>query len=126
MVQPLAPLPATAVMQGTSWKVTILEPVRAMDSGAVESHPAHVSLPFILYLCYTVCNNYDAINWLTVIDCGAPEIPQNGRISTPEGTTVGSKALYFCNDGYVLFGAEFRTCQENGQWFPGVPICRRK
>ena len=82
----------------------------------------------VIYSClvYRKGLNVNLTFHFPVVDCGSPEIPRNGRVNTPEGTTVGSKALYFCSKGFVLLGAEFRTCQGNGQWIPGAPVCLRK
>ncbi len=61
---------------------------------------------------------------LLAVDCGQPGSPVNGRVETPDGTTLGAKAWYYCSDGYVLIGSEFRTCQGNGEWNPEIPECR--
>ena len=34
--------------------------------------------------------------------------------------------MYICNEGFMLKGGAFRTCQENGQWSGEDPICMRK
>ena len=59
-------------------------------------------------------------------DCDLPEAPLHGRIDASNGTTVGHQIWYFCHDGYVLFGVEFRTCQPDGKWIPQVPVCKRE
>ena len=38
-------------------------------------------------------------------------------------TTVGSKAVYVCNDGYILMGNEARVCQRDGSWNGSIPQC---
>ena len=39
------------------------------------------------------------------------------------GTTVGSEAVYVCNDGYNLIGNETRVCQGDGIWSGSIPQC---
>ena len=41
------------------------------------------------------------------------------------GTTEGSKAVYFCNDGYNLMEEieDTRVCQSDGNWNGGIPQC---
>ena len=39
------------------------------------------------------------------------------------GTTVGSKAVYICNDGYNLMGNKARVCQKDGSWNGSEPQC---
>ena len=60
------------------------------------------------------------------IDCGPPEPPAYGRVNIPDGTTFGSRVWYVCNEGFLLIGSEFRTCEADGRWFPEVPFCGRK
>ena len=58
-----------------------------------------------------------------VVDCGALMNPDNGRVDTPQGTTLNRLATYSCNCGYCLVGDETRTCQANGQWSGSEPTC---
>ena len=39
------------------------------------------------------------------------------------GTTVGSRAVYVCIDGYNLMGNEARVCQRDGSWNGSKPQC---
>lgn len=39
------------------------------------------------------------------------------------GTTLGSKAMYTCNIGFMLEGDMTRICQSNGQWSGEAPTC---
>ena len=39
------------------------------------------------------------------------------------GTTVGSRAVYVCSDGYNLMGNEARVCQRDGRWNGSNPQC---
>ena len=61
-----------------------------------------------------------------VADCGPPELPENGKVATPDGTSYGAKARYSCKMGFELQGSEFRTCQRDGEWSPDAPICKRR
>ena len=48
--------------------------------------------------------------------------PNNGAVDFYD-TTVGSVAMYTCNEGFNLSGAVNRDCQANGTWSPSEPIC---
>ena len=39
------------------------------------------------------------------------------------GTTVGSRAVYICNDGFMLVGNEARVCQDEVSWSGNMPQC---
>ena len=39
------------------------------------------------------------------------------------GTAAGSRAVYVCNDGFILMGNEIRVCQSNGNWNGSIPWC---
>ena len=56
-------------------------------------------------------------------DCGSLADPENGRVNTSTGTTVGSEAVYSCNGGYDLVGPEMRACTSNGTWSDTEPVC---
>lgn len=57
-----------------------------------------------------------------LIDCGQPESPMFGGVDF-FNTTVGSLAMYYCNDGYNLVGIEQQICLVNGTWLGTVPSC---
>ena len=61
----------------------------------------------------------------TVNSCGELDDPPNGRVRLT-GTSVGSTAIYFCNEGFVLEGTSKRLCQNNAAWSGREPRCRRK
>ena len=42
-----------------------------------------------------------------------------------DGTHVGAKATYYCNDGYKLVGANKIWCQYNGYWSDDTPVCKK-
>lgn len=39
------------------------------------------------------------------------------------GITVGSTAVYICDNGFILVGNEARVCQSNGSWNGRTPQC---
>ncbi|XP_063877551.1 sushi, von Willebrand factor type A, EGF and pentraxin domain-containing protein 1-like isoform X4 [Scylla paramamosain] len=59
------------------------------------------------------------------VDCGALEIPSNGRLDY-FSTVLHSKAWYYCNAGYQIFGEAVRTCTANATWSGNDPQCFRK
>eukprot|EP00117_Sycon_ciliatum_P048173 scpid2370/ scgid5761/ Sushi, von Willebrand factor type A, EGF and pentraxin domain-containing protein 1; CCP module-containing protein 22; Polydom; Selectin-like osteoblast-derived protein; Serologically defined breast cancer antigen NY-BR-38 len=58
-----------------------------------------------------------------IVDCGRPNVPENGLIAPLASTTYGSEALYSCLRGYLLSGQLTRTCQADGKWSGFAPIC---
>ena len=73
-----------------------------------------------------LCSVYSQLTIATLspaVDCGALMNPDNGRVDTPQGTTLNRLATYSCNCGYCLVGDETRTCQANGQWSGSEPTC---
>ena len=38
----------------------------------------------------------------------------------------GSRAQYYCNKGYKLYGDEYRDCLYTGYWGGKAPVCKRK
>ena len=59
----------------------------------------------------------------TVVDCGTLQNPANGNVDIAGGTEFQNAAIYTCNLGYKLNGAESRTCQFNGSWSNTEPSC---
>ncbi|XP_076839910.1 complement component receptor 1-like protein isoform X2 [Brachyhypopomus gauderio] len=53
--------------------------------------------------------------------CGSAGDIVNGRFNQ-EGNLFGDKAFAECNEGYVLQGAPFRQCLDNG-WSDTIPTC---
>ena len=48
----------------------------------------------------------------------------SGGVVCYNGTTAGSRAVYICNDGFVLMEAnETRVCQSDGMWNGSIPRC---
>ena len=57
--------------------------------------------------------------------CGRLYNPMNGRVNFGS-VAPGSKALYTCDRGYLLFGQSLHTCQVNGLWSGVTPVCKGK
>ncbi|OCU00923.1 sushi, von Willebrand factor type A, EGF and pentraxin domain-containing protein 1 isoform X1 [Xenopus laevis] len=56
------------------------------------------------------------------VSCGQPPMVMNGQVKGNEYTF--SKTIeYVCNEGYMLYGEEIRTCLENGNWSGTTPSC---
>ena len=49
----------------------------------------------------------------------------NGNIKCPSGATGVFKdtCTFYCNTGYQLQGSDIETCQANGSWSGGNPVC---
>ena len=60
--------------------------------------------------------------YFTAIDCGSLSHPENGLV-TFVSTTLGSRADYSCNTGFVLMGISFRMCELDGSWSGEAPEC---
>ena len=57
---------------------------------------------------------------LTAATCGRLFNPLNGTVNVT-GFTVGSEAVYNCDEMFTLVGSANRTCEEDGIWSPGPP-----
>ena len=57
-----------------------------------------------------------------VLDCGHPGNITNGTVHVSE-TTLGERIHYRCDEGYILNGSSWRTCQFNGIWDGDEPTC---
>ncbi|XP_077541579.1 complement receptor type 2-like isoform X2 [Haemaphysalis longicornis] len=55
------------------------------------------------------------------IRCGTLRSPPNGWIGEFNSTAVGSKARFYCSQGYALLGSQERECQDYGEW-SGSPV----
>ncbi len=64
------------------------------------------------------------LNFLSGGECGFPGLPLNGSLV---GSSMlfeqGEDAAYSCDEGFVLFGEDKRTCLQNGTWSGLVPEC---
>lgn len=85
-----------------------------------------ISLSFMLLLTVnhiTKGSNWDCVveqntyllSTLSVVDCGKPQQPKNGRY-IGNLTTFQSSISYECDDGYVLQGSETRMCTSDKNW----------
>ena len=61
-----------------------------------------------------------------MVDCDSLNNPFNGQVNMSSGNTVGSIAIYTCNNGYNLKGSSSRTCGSGGTWTNVVPECNSK
>ncbi len=55
--------------------------------------------------------------------CPILQAPENGKIKSPDGRSVGAEVWYICNTGFTLVGSESRRCQNNRQWSLKAPTC---
>ena len=60
--------------------------------------------------------------YFAAVDCSLLEPPLNGQVMVM-GTTLGSRAHYSCDLGYVLLGSVVRTCGPDGLWSNLEPLC---
>ena len=51
------------------------------------------------------------------VDCGPPDNPRNGSVTSYTGTTNGSVAFYSCDPGLVPMMGRRAVCTGNG-WSP--------
>ena len=51
--------------------------------------------------------------------------PDNGQV-VGNGTSPGDTAMYSCNTGFELEGAETVRCEDDGVWSAEPPVCRRE
>ena len=69
------------------------------------------------------------LNVLTAIpgkDCGFPGRPGNGStIGAEKFFYPGEEVTFQCDNGYILFGADRRICQEDGSWSGALPECSK-
>ena len=58
------------------------------------------------------------------LDCGQPRPPTNGSVTTPEGSSEGSVAVFTCDNGFKLVGTGTVACLSTGRWSQSSPICQ--
>lgn len=85
-------------------------------------------LPEHFHLLYAGCNEADLIGTLNTASCADRGFVKSSYISGGvvcyNGTTEGSRAVYICNDGFVLMGNEAtRICQSDGNWNGSMSHC---
>ena len=66
------------------------------------------------------------LNDVCALDCRKPDVPDNGTVVTPSGTTFGETAVYVCNAGFDLIGTNTSECQDSGSWSGSTPSCTIK
>jgi hypothetical protein len=74
----------------------------------------------MVYKCNPAFSVFDPFSFK---DCGILGNPSNGDVSAPEGTTFDNKAVYSCDEGYILNGRETRLCLSTGLWSSTAPTC---
>ena len=62
---------------------------------------------------------------VTGTSCGDPGTPINGG-TIVSNFSIGSTAVHFCNEGFILDGVSQRTCIGNGTWSDSLPTCVSK
>ena len=62
---------------------------------------------------------------ISAIYCGKLDHVEYGGVKV-KYYTVGSKAFFYCNKGYKLYGEPHRVCEYDGQWGGEYPVCKRK
>ncbi|XP_067387548.1 complement receptor type 1-like [Emydura macquarii macquarii] len=58
------------------------------------------------------------------IQCPVPDI-SNGSLKSPlpQKYTTGSSVMFECDPGYILRGRDTIHCQDDGKWYPQLPVC---
>ena len=56
--------------------------------------------------------------------CGYPGSPRNGSVDSAVMLyRQGEEVTFTCQEGFVLFGPDKRTCRRNGTWSDTIPEC---
>lgn len=58
----------------------------------------------------------------TVRVCPLLTAPENGGVAVT-GDSIGSVAVYVCDEGFSLIGDSPRICGANGEWSGSEPVC---
>ena len=58
-----------------------------------------------------------------VVDCNQPKDGFRNHVLTPNGTTFNAVAEYICDEGYIIYGNDKRTCLSSGEWSGSVIHC---
>ncbi|XP_060565072.1 complement component receptor 1-like protein [Ruditapes philippinarum] len=56
-------------------------------------------------------------------NCGNLTDPDNGAVTTPDGTHTGDVAQYTCVSTFKVVGTATRTCQQDTGWDGAAPTC---
>ena len=62
---------------------------------------------------------------LSSAECSPLEDPLDGSV-TVDSFSLGSTAVYSCDEGFDLVGEAMRTCMNNSQWSGEAPQCMRR
>ena len=58
--------------------------------------------------------------------CGYPGSPRNGSVDSAVMLyRQGEEVTFTCQEGFVLFGPDKRTCRRNGTWSDTIPECSK-
>lgn len=65
---------------------------------------------------------------LTVVECGDPGTPTNGRQIVDKGYVYGGSVRFECDNSYTLMKGTPQTiyCQADKNWNGGIPRCLGK
>ena len=77
----------------------------------------------IMFLLRRVIHYLNAI--ISGGTCGTLQDPVNGNVHITS-INLGGRAIYSCNQGFVLMGTHARVCGVLGTWTDSAPICLRK
>lgn len=58
-----------------------------------------------------------------IADCKTLPLIPNGHVIYPSGIIVGAKAVYTCNDGFIVRGDNERKCLLTRNWDGESPVC---
>lgn len=58
----------------------------------------------------------------SIKECGALKAPLNGKV-TMTAASYGANAVFACDAGFTLSGSATVTCQPDGTWSAGPPMC---
>lgn len=60
-----------------------------------------------------------------LMTCGQLFPPLNGKIKCSDADNYGSECVYECDNGFDILGSNQATCNAQGRWVGGRPLCRR-
>ena len=72
--------------------------------------------------CYNYITVYVNSKFYISDKCERLEAPENGNVKQT-GVVLGSRALYSCDEGFVLSGDRKRICQRDGTFSGNAPTC---
>lgn len=90
-----------------------------MENGPIKSQVVSVSMHLNDWL-RNDCMSYYHI----AVDCGQLSNPVNGQVQISPDTRLGAIAIYICNFGYQVNGAQRRYCRSDSKWSQNTPSCK--